>query len=338
MSSKNAYYAVAVGHQPGIYDTWSETNDNVHHYPGAVYKGFPTYEAAEEYLQSYREKQVAAKAAVASTSAVPSSVVPSKLNTLTHEQRSVIDHLLQGENLFLTGGGGVGKSYLLSVIYTEFPELKKRMNEINYPNRVAKHPRIQMCALTGCASLLLGHKTKTLHSWAGIGLGKGTIGELHVKIRRNTKAMRNWLCTDLLIIDEISMMTGELLDKLNELGKKIRSNSKPFGGIQLFFSGDMLQLPPVGDVFPFLYKVWDHLNFIYYRLEKCYRQADQDWADLLCKIRVAHVFKKVEKTYSTLDEKSIKTLKTNFNNIYLSIYIALSVNKKRKKYTVNLNK
>lgn len=121
MSSKNAYYAVAVGHQPGIYQTWSETNDNVHHYPGAVYKGFPTYEAAEEYLQTYREKQVAAKAASAvPSSVVPSSAVPSKLNTLTNEQRAVISHLLKGENLFLTGGGGVGKSYLLSVIYTEF--------------------------------------------------------------------------------------------------------------------------------------------------------------------------------------------------------------------------
>ena len=290
MSSKNAYYAVAVGHQPGIYETWSETNENVHHYPGAVYKGFPTHEAAEEYLQNYREKQVAAKAASSITMPV------SKLNTLTHEQRAVINHLLQGENLFLTGGGGVGKSYLLSVIYTEFPELKKRLNEINHPNRVAKHPRIQMCALTGCASLLLGHKTKTLHSWAGIGLGKGTIGELHVKIRRNTKAMRNWLCTDLLIIDEISMMTGELLDKLNELGKKIRSNSKPFGGIQLLLVGDFFQLPPVNKkdepvAFAFESAAWKEAISGTIELTIIQRQKDEVFQAILKEARIGSLSK-----------------------------------------------
>lgn len=292
MSSKNAYYAVAVGHQPGIYETWSETNENVHHYPGAVYKGFPTHEAAEEYLQSYHEKQVAAKAASSASATAPLS----KLNTLTHEQRAVINHLLQGENLFLTGGGGVGKSYLLSVIYTEFPELKKRLNEINHPNRVAKHPRIQMCALTGCASLLLGHKTKTLHSWAGIGLGKGTIGELHVKIRRNTKAMRHWLCTDLLIIDEISMMTGELLDKLNELGKKIRSNSKPFGGIQLLLVGDFFQLPPVSKKdepvqFAFESNAWKEGISGTIELTIIQRQKDEAFQTILKEARIGSLSK-----------------------------------------------
>lgn len=286
MSSKNAYYAVAVGHQPGIYQTWSETNENVHHYPGAVYKGFPTHDAAEEYLKTYQTQQVAAKA----------SVPLSKLNTLTHEQRAVIDHLLQGENLFLTGGGGVGKSYLLSIIYTELPELKKRMNEMKYPDRVAKHPRIQMCALTGCASLLLGHKTKTLHSWAGIGLGKGTVGELHVKIRRNTKAMRNWLCTDLLIIDEISMMTGELLDKLNELGKKIRSNSKPFGGIQLLVVGDFFQLPPVSKKddpvqFAFESKAWKEAISGTIELTIIQRQKDEAFQTILKEARIGSLSK-----------------------------------------------
>jgi ATP-dependent exoDNAse (exonuclease V) alpha subunit len=67
----------------------------------------------------------------------------------------------------------------------------------------------------------------------------------YVKIRRNTKSMRNWLLTDLLIIDEVSMMTAELLDKLNELGKKIRKSTKPFGGIQVLLVGDFYQLPPV---------------------------------------------------------------------------------------------
>lgn len=170
----------------------------------------------------------------------------SLLSTLTHEQHAVIRHLLQGENLFLTGGGGVGKSYLLSVIYKELPTIKYQWDlQKNSMGGNPRRIRIQMCALTGCAALLLGNKTKTLHSWAGIGLGKGTVQELFVKIRRNSRAMRHWLCTDLLVIDEVSMMTAELFTKLNELAKKIRCNSKPFGGIQVLLVGDFFQLPPV---------------------------------------------------------------------------------------------
>ena len=53
--------------------------------------------------------------------------------------------------------------------------------------------------------------------------------------------------TNILIIDEISMMSVKLLEILDTIGKQIRKNNKPFGGIQLLFSGDFYQLPPVGD-------------------------------------------------------------------------------------------
>ena len=89
------------------------------------------------------------------------------MNTLNSAQLSVIKKLIDGDNIFLTGGGGVGKSYLLSVIYNELPGILKE--------KTGKIPHIQMCALTGCAALLLGNKAKTIHSWAGIALGKGTV-------------------------------------------------------------------------------------------------------------------------------------------------------------------
>ncbi len=168
------------------------------------------------------------------------------MNTLTNEQKYVVDCLLKGHNVALMGSAGCGKSYLISTIYEEFPALKKLYTEEVLNGSMLKLPRIQLTALTGCASLLLGHRAKTLHSWSGIGLGKGTVQELFTKIRRNAKAMKNWLCTDLLIIDEISMMTAELLDKLNQLGKKIRPlKNKPFGGMQVMLVGDFCQLPPV---------------------------------------------------------------------------------------------
>ena len=158
----------------------------------------------------------------------------SKLNTLTHEQRAVFDYLLEGQSMALLGPAGVGKSYLLSIIYTELPELRPCM--------------VQLCAMTGCAALLIGHKAKTLHSWAGIGLGKDDVDTLYMKICKNGRAKKNWRNTDVLVIDEISMATPDLLDKLNALGKKLRRSSKPFGGIQVLFVGDFYQLPPVNKV------------------------------------------------------------------------------------------
>lgn len=165
----------------------------------------------------------------------------SPLTTLTTEQQRVVHHLLLGKYVALLGAAGCGKSYLLSALYTEFPGLLRHHSG----GGGGTLTRIQICAMTGCAALLLGHKAKTLHSWAGIGLGKGTVSELYTKIRRNKKVMRHWLCTDLLVIDEVSMMTCDLLDKLNELGKKIRGNKRPFGGIQVLLVGDFYQLPPV---------------------------------------------------------------------------------------------
>ena len=279
----NSYYAVARGHNPGIYTEWSIANENVKGFPGAVYEKFKTTEEAQQYIDTYNSKN-------------PTIKQVSLLNTLTNEQLVVLDKLLEGDNIFLTGGGGVGKSYLLSIIYTEFPGLKRQLMIAKNPEGTAKLPRIQMCALTGCAALLLGHKAKTLHSWAGIGLGKGSVSELYVKIRRNQKSMRNWLCTDLLIIDEISMMTAELLGKLNQLGKKIRGNQKPFGGIQLLLVGDFYQLPPVnrgdeGVKFAFEADCWKEAINTSIELTVIQRQKDEVFQKILKEARIGALSK-----------------------------------------------
>ena len=263
------YYAVIKGVLPGVYDTWIKAEEQVKGYPGAIFKGFPTRVEAETHFHSYDSILVLDK---------------THLDTLTEEQRSVVDYLLTGKNVFLTGGGGVGKSYLLSVIYTDLPGFKKSLS------------RIQICALTGCAALLLGHKAKTVHSWAGIGLGKGTVAELCVKIKRNKKALRNWISTDLLIIDEVSMMTAELLDKLNEIGQKLRGSKKPFGGIQLLLVGDFFQLPPVnkgadGAVFAFESAAWTHLELAHIELTQIQRQKDATFQAVLKEARVGALSK-----------------------------------------------
>ena len=278
-SSKHKYYAVARGHNPGIYTDWKTTNENVKGFSGAVYESFDTATEAQTFLDTYNAKNP------------PQALPPSLLDTLTDEQHAVIHHLLEGENLFLTGGGGVGKSYLLSVIYSEYPLLKKKMEARKNPGTVPKLPRIQICAMTGCAALLLGNKAKTLHSWAGIGLGKGTVSELYTKIRRNQKSMKHWLCTDLLIIDEVSMMPAELLDKLNELAKKVRSNKKPFGGMQVLLVGDFYQLPPVNKSdeptkFAFESDAWKEMITSSIELTIIQRQKDEVFQKVLKEARV----------------------------------------------------
>ncbi len=281
-SKKLQFYAVAKGHNPGIYDNWDITLENVKGFSGALYKGFDTREEAQQYITDNTPKNT--------------PVIQSNLHLLTNEQKYVIDCLLEGSNVFLTGGGGVGKSFLISTIYTEFPGLKRQMHIKNATPGIPRIPRIQICALTGCASLLLGNKAKTLHSWAGIGLGKGTVQELFIKVRRNTKAMRNWLCTDLLIIDEISMMNGELLDKLNSLAKRLRSNTRPFGGIQVMFVGDFYQLPPVNKSdeptqFAFETTSWKECINKTIELTQIQRQKDVEFQKVLGEARMGKLSK-----------------------------------------------
>jgi ATP-dependent DNA helicase PIF1 len=286
MSSQSKFYAVAKGHNPGIYTDWPTTNENVKGFSGAVYESFGTIAEAEQFIKDYNLMNP-----------LVTTKSTTRLNTLTDKQLLVIDLLLKGDNVALMGAAGCGKSYLLSVIYEEFPGLKKRLMASKYTGIngvVPKLARIQLCALTGCAALLLGCQAKTLHSWAGIGLGKGSISELYTKIRRNQRAMRNWLCTDLLIIDEISMMTAELLDKLNQLAKKVRGNIKPFGGMQVMFVGDFYQLPPVNKSddetrFAFESDAWKEIVKSSVELDQIKRQTDETFQKVLKEARMGAI-------------------------------------------------
>jgi uracil-DNA glycosylase len=221
------------------------------------------------------------------------------MDTLTPEQRNVFDIIESGKNVFVTGSGGTGKSYLIHSLYNELP---KRMLQ-----DTGLGVRVSVTALTGCAAILLGCHAKTIHSWSGIGLGKGSVEELVYKINRNGRAKKNWKCTNVLIIDEISMMTPELLEKLDMIGRIVRRNrSKPFGGIQVVLIGDFLQLPPVTkgeDIkFAFESEKWNEIIHEVVELTYIHRQQDNAFRNIL-----------EESRFGSLSPESIRILESRMH-------------------------
>ncbi len=155
--------------------------------------------------------------------------------TLSQEQQRVLDLVVnQQKSVFFTGSAGTGKSVLMRAIIAE---LKKKYSRDG--------DRVAVTASTGLAACNIGGVT--LHSFGGIGLGKEDVPTLVRKIKRNPKAKTRWIKTKILVIDEISMVDGDLFDKLEGIARALRNNGRPFGGIQLVITGDFFQLPPVPD-------------------------------------------------------------------------------------------
>jgi ATP-dependent DNA helicase PIF1 len=203
--------------------------------------------------------------------------------TLNDEQQHALQIVLEGKNIFLTGPGGTGKTYVIHTIQSELE---------------ARGKKVAITALTGCAALLLGHHAKTIHSWAGIGLGKDDALKLVAGIRKyGYKAVRRWLTTHVLIIDEISMMTADIFEKLNFVGQSIRKNTKPFGGIQVILVGDFFQLPPVNkdstpQKFVFESSTWKDVIHKVIALTKIQRQSDPVFHEILAEAREGKLGKK----------------------------------------------
>lgn len=195
------------------------------------------------------------------------------------EQQIAFEKYTKGNNVFITGPGGSGKSALIKKIYDHAYHHFKD---------------IHVTALTGCAAVLLNCKAKTLHSWSGIGLGNASLDQLVMKIKKNKYAKNIWRSTDILVVDEVSMFSLKLFETLNSIGKIIRNNQRPFGGIQVIFSGDFYQLPPVGnkddmDTTRFCFES-DHWSSVFpkedqIQLIKIFRQKDEIYSTILNQIR-----------------------------------------------------
>jgi len=205
---------------------------------------------------------------------------------LSKEQQLLFDKYVDGHNIFITGPGGSGKSELIRRIYR---------------HAIRGFKDIHVCALTGCAAVLLNCNAKTIHSFAGIGLGNAPIENLLQKINQNKFIKKVWRSTKILIVDEVSMMSLKLFDTLNYIGKAMRNNySKPFGGIQVIFSGDFYQLPPVGtkddpDTMRFCFESdqWNSVFHYQIQLKTIFRQkSDDTYVSILNQIREGKIRRK----------------------------------------------
>ena len=210
--------------------------------------------------------------------------------SMSPEQIIAFEKYKSGQNVFITGPGGTGKSALIREIY-------------KYANHNGHN--IQVCALTGCAAVMLECKAKTIHSWSGIGLANGDIGRIVDRVDKNFFKKKEWRKTRTLIVDEVSMMSKRLFDILDLVGKTARNcHSRPFGGLQLVFCGDFYQLPPVGVStedpdnarFCFESESWFHTfpksNHI--QLKQIFRQNDPVYCQILNQVREGRITRRTD--------------------------------------------
>ena len=198
---------------------------------------------------------------------------------LSHEQALALDVLRSGENVFLTGGAGSGKSFVIK-------ELTKDLDPKTMP----------ILASTGAAAVLLGGRT--FHSFFGLGIMEGGPDATYERASKDGKVMKRLSQVEGCIIDEISMIPGEALMIAEALAQKARGSKLPWGGMRMIAVGDFGQLPPVTKTgqkrdWCFLNRVWDSTGFQVCQLKHNQRVQDSEFLDVLAEIRNGRMNQKV---------------------------------------------
>ncbi len=191
------------------------------------------------------------------------------------KQETALKLLKAGENVFLTGSAGAGKTYTLN-------------QYINYLK--ARKVAVAITASTGIAATHMNGMT--IHTWAGIGI-KDFLSEDDMKRMKERKYLKEHLeNAQVLIIDEISMLHAKQLNLVNKVLKFFKDSDEPFGGIQVIVAGDFFQLPPVGrndernrDKFCFMSDAWVEAKFRVCYLTEQHRQGNDYLNDILNAIR-----------------------------------------------------
>lgn len=254
----------------------------------------------------------------------------------SEDLNKIIELINRGENLFITGYAGTGKSYIL--------------------NKLKKKFQIDVTSTTGLAAVNV--QGQTIHSWAGVGICNKPVKDVVDKILQRTKLKKQIKECKILAIDEISMLDAKTFDYIDEVLRNLRDGSKPFGGIQLLLFGDFFQLPPVekessnkGYRFCFDSKTWETLKLKTIFLEKIYRQKDEKFIKSLNNLRLNRLseddiklFYDREVNYNTYESDILHIFSTNqeadnyntfkFNSVQKSLHVFASIDKIHRKRTI----
>lgn len=194
-------------------------------------------------------------------------------------QETALEIMKTGENIFLTGAPGAGKTYVLN----------------QYLGYLKDHGiEAAITAPTGIAASHIGGMT--LHSFFGIGI-KDSLSQYDIENLTEKKyiweRMKN---LKVLVIDEISMLSPQLLNSIDAILKTFKFSSEPFGGIQTILVGDFFQLPPIskknnedGKRFAFQSQAWEELAPTVCYLETSFRHTDDILKNILGEIRKGEV-------------------------------------------------
>lgn len=186
--------------------------------------------------------------------------------------KNIIRLIKEGENVFITGHAGTGKSYILDRLKEQFKKLV-------------------VTSTTGIAAVNI--KGQTIHSWAGIGLCRYSIENIVKNILTKKPTIKKQIekCT-MLAIDEISMLNIRAFEYVDKVLRLVREVDKPFGGIQVIFLGDFFQLPPVeigeGAELSYCFEspVWRELELKNILLTENHRQKEENFIKALSNMRV----------------------------------------------------
>lgn len=190
---------------------------------------------------------------------------------MNEDQQKVLEKVLNGANVCITGGAGTGKSYLIGEIASALQSKKN----------------VAVTAMTGSAALLV--RGTTLHRRLSLRLAKGTAAEIASNISkyRTCTAYYDILKMELLIVDECSMLNDLLFDKVSRVLQILRRNPKPFGGVQVVLVGDLYQLPPVEGHYCFMSPLWPTSEFEICELTQNMRQKDDEpFMEMLKRLRL----------------------------------------------------
>ena len=198
---------------------------------------------------------------------------------LSEEQNGAFELLQSGENVFLTGGAGSGKSYVIRA-YRQFVDPKQT----------------PILASTGAAAVLVGGRT--FHSFFGLGIMEGGPELTLQRALKDGRVLRRISQVEGVIIDEISMIPASALQVAEEIARKARKSELPWGGMRIIAVGDFAQLPPVtrgvSREWCFQSPIWQKTGFQSVVLTHNQRVEDKDFLNVLSEVRNGRVTKTVE--------------------------------------------